>query len=244
VSRRGRLIVLVPALGGLAALLVWAAVDLPRPAARPPVVARDSVSIGYHERHVTNAVSGITFDLRGIDTLGEEMILFVAAIGASVLLRAQRADERDDDDDAGQERDEPGSVAGPVRAYAAWMVAPMILLGLYVVAHGQLTPGGGFQGGVLLAAGLLLAYGAGQLVAVERLRPKGLVELAEAVGAAAFGLIAVGGLVFAGTAMANFVALGTGGSLFSGGTIPLLNLAVGLEVAGALTLVFTELLGR
>ncbi|MDP1222791.1 hypothetical protein Q6313_26710, partial [Klebsiella pneumoniae] len=45
------------------------------------------------ERHVSNAVTGVTFDLRGFDTLGEEFILFAAALGAAVLLRAQRTEK-------------------------------------------------------------------------------------------------------------------------------------------------------
>jgi multicomponent Na+:H+ antiporter subunit B len=87
-------------------------------------------------------------------------------------------------------------------------------------------------------------YAAGQLVTVERVRPVALVELAEAVGAAAYVLVAIGGIVFATVAMANFLGFGTEGSLLSGGTIPLLNAAVGVEVTGALTLILTEFLDQ
>ena len=56
-----------------------------------------------------------------------------------------------------------------------------------------LTPGGGFQGGVILATALLLVYLAGELLALRRARPIPLVELAEAIGAGAYALIGVGG---------------------------------------------------
>jgi multicomponent Na+:H+ antiporter subunit B len=121
-------------------------------------------------------------------------------------------------------------------------VGPVLVLGVYVVAHGQLTPGGGFQGGVILAGALLLVYTAGQALALERLRPLELVELADAAGAAAYVLIALGGAVFGTVVMANFLPFGTVGSLLSGGTIPLLNVAVGIEVAGGITLILTEFL--
>jgi multicomponent Na+:H+ antiporter subunit B len=115
---------------------------------------------------------------------------------------------------------------------------------MYVVTHGQLTPGGGFQGGVILAGALLLVYAAGQVVALERVRPVALVEVAEATGALAFALVALGGIVFSGALLANFLGLAPMGSLLSGGTIPVLSAATGVEVTGALTLILTEFLDQ
>jgi multicomponent Na+:H+ antiporter subunit B len=71
-----------------------------------------------------------------------------------------------------------------------------------------------------------------------------IVEAAEAAGAAAYILVALGGLVFAGAAMENFLPYGTQGKLLSGGTIPVLNVAVGVEVCGAIALILSELLDQ
>jgi multicomponent Na+:H+ antiporter subunit B len=243
VSRRARSGLFGVAVAVLAALLVAAVLQLPAPDASPPASARLSTSVSLHERHVTDAVAGVTFDLRGVDTLGEELILFVAAIGTAVLLRAQRAEE-DVERHARQADERRPEIAGALRALGAVLVAPVLVFGGYVVTHGHLTPGGGFQGGVILAGALLLVYAAGQVVAVERVRPVALVELADAIGAAAFALVAVAGLVFASAALANFLPLGVAGHVLSGGTIFVLELAVGLEVAGGLTLVVTELLDQ
>jgi multicomponent Na+:H+ antiporter subunit B len=228
------------ALGGLA---VWAVTGLPdfgHPRGPYATVAVDTM---LNERKVDNTVVGVTFDLRGIDTLGEELILFSAALGSTLLLRSQRregrVEEAADRSEAARPRLPPS-----LRAAGAYLVGPTLMLAVYVVAHGNLTPGGGFQGGVIAAAALLLVYAAGQLVALERVRPVALVELAEAVGAAAYVLVAVGGIVFASVAMANFLGFGTEGSVLSGGTIPVLNAAVGVEVTGALTLILTEFLDQ
>jgi multicomponent Na+:H+ antiporter subunit B len=194
-------------------------------------------------RQVDNTVGGVTFDVRGFDTLGEELILLVAAVGATVLLRAQRGEPDPGAGDAAEDERGPWT-ADALRALGAALVGPVLLLGLYVVAHGAVTPGGGFQGGVVLAGALLLVYAAGQALAVRRVRPVALVEVGEAVGAAAFVLIAVGGLVAGGAVMANFLPLGTAGDLRGGGTVPVLNVAVGLEVAGGVTLILTELLDQ
>ncbi|HEY6692152.1 MAG TPA: MnhB domain-containing protein [Solirubrobacteraceae bacterium] len=227
----------------LAALAVWAVTGLPSFGHPRGPYATDSVPAMVQERHVSNTVVGITFDLRGIDTLGEELILFSAALGSTLLLRAQRREGRVEE--AAQRADEQRTRMPPsLRAAGAYLVGPALMLAVYVIAHGNLTPGGGFQGGVIGAAALLLVYAAGQMVALEHVRPVALVELAEAVGAAAFVLVAIGGMVFATVAMANFLGFGTTGSLLSGGTIPVLNAAVGVEVTGAVTLIITEFLDQ
>jgi multicomponent Na+:H+ antiporter subunit B len=238
VTRRVLGLAALAALGVLGALAVMGLPDVGHP--RGPY-ATAAPKAALEQRHVSNTVAGIAFDVRGIDTLGEELILFSAAIGTALLLRSQR-----DPDRAREAADEAtasrGEIPVSVRALGAVLVGPVLVLGVYVVSHGHLTPGGGFQGGVILAAALLLVYTAGQAIALERVRPLAVVELADAVGAAAYALVAIGGLVFATVAMENFLPFGTQGSLLSGGMIPVLNVAVGIEVAGAITLIVTEFL--
>jgi multicomponent Na+:H+ antiporter subunit B len=242
-SRRARLVVGLAALAGLAALLVWGVAGLPAYGHPRGPYADLAPKIMLDERHVTNAVTGVTFDLRGFDTLGEELILFVAALGATVLLRAQRTERAVEEAAEAEERRGP-ETADALRALGAVLVGPMLLLGVYIVVHGALTPGGGFQGGVILAGALLLVYAAGQVAAVARVRPVALVEVADAVGAASYTLVAIAGLVFGVAALDNVLPTGTAGSLLSGGTIPVLSVAVGVEVTAALTLILSELVDQ
>jgi multicomponent Na+:H+ antiporter subunit B len=218
---------------------VWAVAGLPDFGHPRGPYADLAPKIMLDERHVTNAVTGVTFDLRGFDTLGEEMILFAAALGATVLLRAQRTEREAEAAEAQEEERGPGT-ADAVRALGAVLVGPVLLLGTYVVVHGALTPGGGFQGGVVLAGALLLVYAAGQVAAIRRVRPVALVEVADAVGAGAYMLVALAGLVFGVAVMDNVLPLGTTGSLLSGGTVPVLSIAVGVEVTAAVTLILSE----
>jgi multicomponent Na+:H+ antiporter subunit B len=230
-------------LAALAALATWAVTGLPDFGHPRGPYATAAVDLMLKERLVDNTVVGVTFDLRGIDTLGEELILFAAALGSTLLLRGQRRPGREEQaaEDAQERR---ARIPPSLRALGAYLVGPTLMIAVYVIAHGNLTPGGGFQGGVIAAAALLLVYAAGQLVAIEHVRPVALVEVAEAVGAAAYLLVAIGGIVFATVAMENFLGFGTEGSLLSGGTIPVLNVAVGVEVTGALTLILTEFLDQ
>jgi multicomponent Na+:H+ antiporter subunit B len=243
VSRRARLWLGIGSLAGLGALLAWAVLGLPDFGHPRGPYADLAPRIMLTERHVTNTVTGVTFDLRGFDTLGEELILFVAALGAAVLLRAGRSERRAERAAEAEEQRGPAT-ADALRALGAVLVGPVLLLGIYIVVHGALTPGGGFQGGVILAGALLLVYAAGQVVGVQRVRPVSLVEIADAVGAAAYALVAVAGLVFGVAAMDNVLGLGTQGSLLSGGIVPVLSIAVGVEVTAAITLILSELVDQ
>jgi multicomponent Na+:H+ antiporter subunit B len=243
VSPAARRVLALAGLALLGAVALVAVAGLPHFGHPRGPYATAAVTASVAERHADNAVTAVTFDVRGFDTLGEELILFCAAIGSTLLLRAQRGEGQSEA--AVRRHDEARErTPGSLRALGAALVGPVLVLGVYVIAHGALTPGGGFQGGIVLAAALLLVYAAGQILALERVRPVDLVEVAEAVGAGAFVLVALGGLVFAGSAMENFLPLGTAGELLSAGTIPVLNVAVGVEVAAAVTLILTELLDQ
>ncbi|NKZ09282.1 MnhB domain-containing protein [Actinomadura latina] len=168
------------------------------------------------EQGTPNAVASVTFDQRAFDTLGEELILLSAALGAVVLLRAVG---REREDDGGAHRHGPAEVSDALRIIGYLLLPLTLLAGVYIVAHGHQSPGGGFQGGVVLGTAVHLLYLAGDYPALERLRPIPLLESAEAVAAAAFVLLA---LAAAGQAAA--------------GRVPALNTAVGAEVGCALVL--------
>jgi multicomponent Na+:H+ antiporter subunit B len=242
VSRTVRRGLALTALVALGALVAVAVTQLNRFGHPPAPYATQAVRASL-EHQVNATVNGVTFDVRGIDTLGEELILFSAAIGATILLRAQRA-EGAAEQAAERQEERREQTPSSVRALGAALIGPVLTLGVYILVHGHLTPGGGFQGGVVLAAALLLVYAAGQIVALEKVRPVDLVEVSEALGAASYVLIALAGLVAAGAAMWNFLPFGTAGNLLSGGIVPVLSVAVGVEVAGAITLILTEFLDQ
>jgi multicomponent Na+:H+ antiporter subunit B len=189
-------------------------------------------------RHTANVVSSVNFDLRALDTLGEEFVLFGAAVAALLLLRRMR----DEDLEAGARHTGARDVWSAVNLAGFALLAPTLLVGLYVVAHGAVSPGGGFQGGAVLATGLHLAYLAGDYGVLERLRPMAVFDVAEAVGAAGFVLLGVSGLFVGDPFLANWLPTGTLGSLTSAGMVGLFNVAVGMEVASALILLLSKFL--
>ena len=190
------------------------------------------------ERHVTNMVTAVNFDYRGFDTLGEEFILFISVVGVTLLLRRQKQETEDED---GGEKDESPkrNVPDPssaTKVLTLGLIGPLVLFGLYVVLHGQLTPGGGFQGGVILATAPLLVYLAGDLKAFKHITSHTLIEVAEAAGAGGYVAIGLAGLVMGANFLQNILPLGKTGAINSAGTIFLISVSVGLEVAAGFVL--------
>jgi multicomponent Na+:H+ antiporter subunit B len=236
---RRRVFVAAAAVAG--ALLLWGLTGMPSYGIYPGPYGDVLNEVAVAERHATNVVAAVAFDYRAFDTLGEEFILFAAVIGVAVLLRAQRDEVEEPPDEDAADRRAPGT-SNAVRVLGLAMLGPTVLFGLYVVTHGHLSPGGGFSGGVMLATGALLVFLSGEYVTLRRVRPEALIDVATATGTAAFVGVGFVGLVAGGAFLYNALPLGQPGTLPSAGTIPLINLAVAVEVAGGLVLLPSEFL--
>jgi multicomponent Na+:H+ antiporter subunit B len=131
-----------------------------------------------------------------------------------------------------------------VRTIANIMFPLVIIYGLYVIAHGHLTPGGGFQGGAVVASGcalLLVAYGSSCIF--KKIKESHL-SILESLGALGFISLAFIGVFTGSVFFSNFLtgtnllfgAIPTGGAadINTGGTLPLMNFAVGLKVIAGL----------
>ncbi|HEX4129196.1 MAG TPA: MnhB domain-containing protein [Pirellulales bacterium] len=198
-------------------------------------------AVAVDERHVTNMATAVNFDYRAFDTLGEEYILFAAVTGLALLLRQGRGEIEDEPAEYAADRRVPPH-GDALRGIGLLMTAVTVLVGVYVVLHAHLTPGGGFQGGTILGTACLLVYLSVGYREFRAVSPRWLLDGADAAGAGAYALVGIGTLLASGTFLLNVLPLGTTKSLFSGGMIPVINLAVGLEVAGGFILVFTEFL--
>lgn len=242
-SRRGRLVFFLVAAVGLTVTLGIGFDGLPSFGGPVSAYARLLNHLAPLQRRVTDVVSAISFDYRGIDTLFEEFILFSAVTGISVLLRPLADESRQLPEDKAPDRRIPPP--SPAVGLLGVLLSPLlVLVAVETVTHGQLTPGGGFQGGVVMASALYVVYLATDYSTVERFQPTALLEGSDGVGAGGYVLVGLLGLM-AGTAyMTNVIGLGHSGNLVSGGTIPVLNAVVGLEVAGGFALLGSEFLDQ
>ena len=232
-TRSARVFLFAISAAGLGALLLWGVAGLPDFGHYHHAYGRVLNSVALDERHVTNVVASVVFDYRGFDTLGEEFILFGAVIGVALLLR-EVAEQRPQRPDAVR--------SDAVRLFGLAFAAALLLIGLYVVAHGILTPGGGFQGGVVLASAFALVYLAGDYRSYRNLTRRAAVDFAEGIGAGGYAVIGVVSLLLGTAYLHNFGPLGTTGTLAAGGSISFLNVASALEVSAAFVILFTEFL--
>jgi multicomponent Na+:H+ antiporter subunit B len=198
---------------------------------------RDAAVHGSVAHQTANAVSAVNFDQRGLDTFGEETILFASIIGVSALLRPSKQEREADPSHVGR-------VTEATRILGYAFIPLVFIIGFDVVAHGVITPGGGFQGGIILASGIHLLYVAGSHQTLQRLRPVRLFENGEALGAGAFACLGIAGAFTTMGFLANLIPLGTFGQLFSAGTVPLLNGAVGIEVGSGVIVLIAKFLDQ
>jgi multicomponent Na+:H+ antiporter subunit B len=232
--------VFVAGAAGMAALLAWAFSGLPDFGVYAGRYGRIVAQLAQPDRASTNAVTFTAFDVRAADTMVEEFIVFAAAIAAVALLRHQR-----DEPKGAEQADEllRPQTSPALRVMGAALAGPTVVIALNLVAHGNLTPGGGFQGGVVLAATAVVMVAAGARIRLPPDKPPLVGEMMHGAGAAGFVLLGLGGLIFSGAFLSTtFAGHGTTGALLSGGAIPLLNVATGFEVAGAVIVILAEFL--
>lgn len=169
-----------------------------------------------------NMVTAVVLGYRGIDTLGELSILFAAATAGGLVLGRRSQTRRPSNQDA--------SAGFILRAGTDLLFPLLVVTGLYIVLHGHLTPGGGFQGGVILATAFFLPVLARPSATPDHVS----LSLVEGFSGAAFIVIGLLALADGGAFLQPLLEKGVTGELVSAGTLPLLYLAVGLKVGAEL----------
>jgi len=212
---------------GLAFLLLVFAMGLPYGA--PPMLAGQGIlSEAPAQVGTTNIVTAVVLAYRGIDTLGELSILFAAASAVGLVLARRRAGASVDPD------------GGFILRSGADLLFPLLLVvGFYIIFHGHLTPGGGFQGGVILAAAFFLPI----LAHPSRDLDHAMIGVIEGLAGGAFIVIGLWALYAEGDFLKPMLEQGTFGTLISAGTLPLLYVAVGLKVGAELSGLLASIAG-
>ena len=235
---RVRAVLAVPAVAVVGALLIWAFVGLPDFGHYRGPYGFVLNRIAVPQRHTTNVVTAIVFDYRGFDTMGEEFILFGSVLGVVLLLRARGRDEAGED----LERYVDPVSSDLIRVLGGLAAGVLLLVGLWLVSFGFVTPCGGFQGGVVIAGALLLVYAAGSFRAWRKVSNEEALDPLEGVGVGGYVIVGLAALVSGLPFLQNLLGPGTSGTLFSGGSLPFLNWATAIEVAAANVVLFAQFL--
>ena len=211
-------------LGGLIFLLTVLTGNLPF--GNPPMLVGDAIQKeAADEVGAANFVTAVVLAYRGLDTLGELSILFAAATAGGLVLGAAHG---------GSHQRPAGFV---LRAGADLLFPLLLVVGLYIVMHGHLTPGGGFQGGVVLAAAFFLPL----LARPGETLSHPWLSLVEGLAGTAFIVVGLIALFQGHGFLAPMFDKGTLGELVSSGSLPVLYLAVGLKVGSELASLLSRL---
>ena len=179
------------------------------------------LNINANSTESANAVTSVVTYFRGFDTLGEVTILFLSIFGISLGLEGYR------------DKFNIFAYENSLLKIAVDTLFPLIILfGVYIIIHGHLSPGGGFQGGVIIASAFLLMF----LAKSNDFSLKhNILELAESLSGAGFILLGVLSILIINRFLGNFLPLGKIGELFSGGVIPLIYIFVSIKVSAEIT---------
>ena len=190
---------------------------------------------GPGELGAANLVTAVVVTYRGLDTLGEVTVLFISAAGVGLMLRRERRKGNGDGEENGDARMRVHRPASEIVETATELLLPMVILfGIYVFLNGHLSPGGGFQGGAIIASGTMFLLLALPESHISRL----LISIMESLSGFSYVVVGVLGVILAGGFLDNrIMGLGTFGSLFSAGAIPIIYVFVGIKVGFELSAV-------
>lgn len=201
----------------------------PNTPANSSVVSQRYIENGLQETGATNIVTGMILTYRAFDTFGETNVLFIATICVMVLLMLdekvlEKMDVKSD------RIYEPN--ADPILQLAAKVLCPIILVfGIYIILNGQLSPGGGFSGGAILGAAMILYNTAFGFKNTQKFFNENVYKVAKITALCMYGLIGTYFYLMGANGLDNHIPLGTVGSILSGGIILPIDIAVGIEVA-------------
>ncbi len=193
----------------LGAYLVWTTQDLPDwgdPASPAnSYLSTHYIKKAYEETSVPNLVTAVLADYRGYDTMFETVVVFCAGLAVLTILRRTKRKHKKNV----KFRPQREGVDIILQNAARLMIAPMQLFALYVIAHGHHSPGGGFQGGVILGASFILLALAYDLKSTLRRFKENTVLFYSGLGVLIYAGIGVISLVLGG----NFLAYAAWGGL-------------------------------
>ena len=193
-------------------------------------VARRYIENGVQETGAVNIVSGMILTYRAFDTFGESNVLFIATVTVLILLHYTKKDAAAKKEEANDRAFEPKN--DTILQVCATILVPIIILfGIYVILNGHISPGGGFSGGAIIGAGLILHVSAFGFVKTEKFFTEKTYKIICFV-ALTFYCLAKSYSFFTGANhLESHIPLGTPGAILSSGLILPLNICVGLVVA-------------
>lgn len=184
---------------------------------------------GIEEVGAANLVTAVVVTYRGFDTLGEVTILFLAATIIGMMLKRKKKITK---------KRKVRESSEILQTGANFLFPIIAIYGTYIFINGHLTPGGGFQGGAVIASGVLLLL----LGDPNREISHNTLSIIESISGVSYVVIGVLGIILAGGFLDNRILdLGEFGTILSAGIIPVIYVFIGLKVGTELSNILVTL---
>lgn len=195
-------------------------------------VAARYIEKGLQETGAVNIVTGMILDYRAFDTLGESHVLFIATCTVLILLRRDKPEEREAYEANDRTHEPKNDII--LQTAARILVPPIFIFGIYIILAGHLGPGGGFSGGAVIGAGLILYLNAFGFAKTERFFTAKTYRRMSFGALACYSIAKSYSFYTGANHIESVIPLGTPGAILSSGLILLLNICVGIVVAGTM----------
>ena len=118
--------------------------------------------------HAANIVTAVLADYRGFDTLFETCVLFLSGVGTLMVLfskakvkrrlpKSRKTESHSETGEMISEFTQRGSYSSGILDASFRIIMPIVMIyAIYVLFHGELSLGGGFQAGALLACAYMM----------------------------------------------------------------------------------------
>ena len=226
-------------------------------------VSERYIENGLQETGAVNIVTGMILDYRAFDTLGESHVLFIATCTVLILLRKDKKKKLSDTgaraeaeclpEDApaitdtasdaeisavemeeGDDRKLEPKNDSILQVVTKLLFPPIVIFGIYVILCGHLGPGGGFSGGAIIGAGLILYVAAFGFEKTERFFTARTYKIMSLGALGTYAACKSYSFYTGANHIESFIGLGTPGAILSSGLILILNICVGIVVAGTM----------
>ncbi len=196
-------------------------------------VSERYIEKGLQETGAVNIVAGMILDYRAFDTFGESCVLFIASSCVFIMLRLgdNKLDRKKKEREIELERKFEPRRDSILQSITKILMPFILIFGIYVILNGHISPGGGFSGGAILGAGLILYLSAFGYQETHKMISEKLVKRLTFVSLTFYCLAKSYSFFTGANHLESGIPLGTPGAIISSGLILPLNICVGIIVA-------------
>ena len=193
------------------------------------LVSETYITDGLKDTGAVNIVTGMILSYRAFDTFGETNVLFIATCCVMIMLMVDEDKIRENKESNDRGFEPKNDVI--LQMIATLLVPVVFLFGIYIILNGHLSPGGGFSGGAMIGAGMILYVTAFGFDKMGKFFNEKAYKCVKVTALICYGCIVTYYFLTGANGLDCLIPLGEPGKILSGGITLPINIFVGSEVA-------------